>query len=394
MPDHLLCRTEHEGRVVPHYLLEHDHPWLVDLLDTWTRHAGQQRRLLQARLAGAPPRSAPPARRRLAVHVLSRIAGSTPRADVPPATARAALFTAASRLRGSEADPATEAAASLGITMEQLDAALFADLPSEQRVGEVPGDLSAGELALRCNLALAQALVFRSTRLHVELFGHARRIVQAARLQGLVCTVVGSDPEACRLDVSGPFAIFRRTLAYGRGLASLVPLLAWCDTFRLQADCVIDGRDLAFEMRSGDPVFPSKPPRRHDSRLEARFHRAFVRLAPDWELAREPQPVPAGGTLVFPDFAAWHRGDPRRRWLVEIVGWWTPEYLAQKLSRLREAGVADLLLLVDADRAATATELVPDAMVVPFRRRVDAAAVLERLEAARARPGASVAEAS
>jgi predicted nuclease of restriction endonuclease-like RecB superfamily len=35
---------------------------------------------------------------------------------------------------------------------------------------------------------------------------------------------------------------------------------------------------------------------------------------------------------------------------VEIVGFWTPEYLANKLERLRCARVSNLVLCIDADR--------------------------------------------
>src|SRR2546427_5183295 len=50
--------------------------------------------------------------------------------------------------------------------------------------------------------------------------------------------------------------------------------------------------------------------------------------------------VQAGGTLIFPDFALRHRADGRR-WLVEIVGFWTRDYVERKLALLRVAGLQD-----------------------------------------------------
>lgn len=35
----------------------------------------------------------------------------------------------------------------------------------------------------------------------------------------------------------------------------------------------------------------------------------------------------AAGTLIFPDFELVHRRERERRWLLEIAGFWTPEYL-------------------------------------------------------------------
>jgi len=60
----------------------------------------------------------------------------------------------------------------------------------------------------------------------------------------------------------------------------------------------------------------------YDRKLEERFARDFRRVAPEWDVIREPEAVQAGGTLIFPDFALRHRAD-RRRWLVEIVCFWT-----------------------------------------------------------------------
>jgi len=84
----------------------------------------------------------------------------------------------------------------------------------------------------------------------------------------------------------------------------------------------------------------------YDSKLEERFARDFRRVAPDWDLIREPEAVQAGDTLIFPDFALRHRGDGRR-WLVEIVGFWTRDYLERKLALLRVAGLRDLVLCID-----------------------------------------------
>ena len=41
----------------------------------------------------------------------------------------------------------------------------------------------------------------------------------------------------------------------------LIPLLVWCSRFRLQADCVVDGRRLVLQLATGDPIFPASAPR-------------------------------------------------------------------------------------------------------------------------------------
>jgi predicted nuclease of restriction endonuclease-like RecB superfamily len=139
-------------------------------------------------------------------------------------------------------------------------------------------------------------------------------------------------------------------------------------------------------LATGDPIFPSQEPRRFDSALEERFARDFARTARDWSIIREPEPIEAAGHLVFPDFAVHPRLEPTRRWFVEIVGFWTPEYLSRKLERLRRARISNLVVCVDADRNVGEGELPLGAGVVHYRRRIDVAKVLEIVAGASSPP--------
>ena len=70
------------------------------------------------------------------------------------------------------------------------------------------------------------------------------------------------------------------------------------------------------------------------------------------------------------------RFDPARQFLVELVGFWTPEYLHRKLAHLREARLDNLILCVDEDQAC-ADDLIPEgSRLVRFHRRIDPLAVL------------------
>jgi predicted nuclease of restriction endonuclease-like RecB superfamily len=136
-------------------------------------------------------------------------------------------------------------------------------------------------------------------------------------------------------------------------------------------------------MESGDPIFPARAPAPFDSRLEERFAKDVARLAPDWDVIREPLPLQAGATLIFPDFLLRHRIHPERQALVEIVGFWTPDYLRDKLARLRQVATdapPAFVLCIDEARACAPSELPPGLPVVTFRRRVDAAAVMREVE--------------
>lgn len=103
-------------------------------------------------------------------------------------------------------------------------------------------------------------------------------------------------------------------------------------------------------------------------------------------MIREPEPIVAAGTLIFPDFALQHRTDPTRRWLLEIVGFWTPDYVARKLALYRNARAPSLILCIDEDRNCAEADLPARARVIRYRRRVDSAEVLRVIEANRWSP--------
>src|SRR5438034_3973815 len=210
--------------------------------------------------------------------------------------------------------------------------------------------------------------------LHSDLVEVARkgRFTEAGRPWEAVGFSSSSSPLSC-------YALFRRTLVYGRALSEILPLLAWCHSFRLQADCAVRAQPLILRLASGDPIFPGKPRRLYDSKLEERFARDFRRVAPDWDVIREPEAVQAGDTLIFPDFALRHRGDGRR-WLVEIVGFGTRDYVERKLALLRVTGLRDLVLCIDESRNCADGSLPSSSRIIPFRRRLDATAVLHLIE--------------
>jgi uncharacterized protein len=367
--------------VVPHYLGEHDHPWLRVLLEEHERFMGRPQRELEARLRDPLPCESPPRKLRLAIKVLGRLCPRSRKSAVLPRRARAHVFGEAARTSAPPQAVWTAVATSLGVSVEDLQESLFADLPGERIVAAPAQPLSAVELALRCNLAVVQEMLFCATVVRVEVEGNTRVLVRHAKWRGLICAVAERPSSASTtVEISGPFALFRNTRLYGRALGELVPLLVWCPRFRLQAECVFQGRRLTLQLGAGDPIFPSSAPRRYDSLLEERFAREFRRLAPAWDVIREPEPIMTASTLIFPDFALQHRSDPTRRWLLEIVGFWTPDYVARKLALYRSACLPRLILCIDEDRNCAETDLPSGARVVRYRRRVEPAAVLRAIE--------------
>jgi predicted nuclease of restriction endonuclease-like RecB superfamily len=368
--------------VVAEYFQDTDRPWLRCILDEYARFVDRPRRELRRRWSEPLPVPCPPTKRRLVIALLDRLGRDRTRAPIPPRRIREAVFLARSAQAGPRHVVLETAAGTIGVAPDIALAYLFADLPEERSVGPLPGDLTPISLIPLANLDVVQHLLRRTVRLTLSIDSQSRPLIRAARARGLICAVHKTVPsERALLSLSGPLAVIRHSTLYGRALASLARYLPECGSYHLQARCLIDGQVLSYELRAGEVDFPGVESRRFDSRLEERFHKEFQRLAPNWDILREPEPVEARGHLIFPDFLLRHRHEPGRQWWLEIVGFWTRRYLEKKLAGLRQAGLRRMILCVDADRACREEELPPGAELVRFRRRIDVAAVVSLIEA-------------
>lgn len=368
------------GEWVPAWLGPQDYPWLEALLDELRRFEGRTVREWRSR--AEEPLRAPcaPGRQRRVARLLAARCVAEPAAVRPTARERRlALFLEAQRRRGAggfSRDAVAKAVAqALGLAPGSLMESLYSDVPGERRISLSRAPPDARSLALEANLALAQALLRGSGSLEIDVGGSSRAVVRQILLRRLLCTVRPSA-SGVRIEVSGPLALFRHTTLYGRDLASIVTCLRGADRFAMTAYLERHGRRRAVRIASGDPVFPSADaPRRFDSKLEERFARDFARAATGWDVVREPEPIAVDGTWIFPDFALVDRRDPGRRWLLEIVGYWTPAYLEAKLERLRRAGRGDVIVCLDARFVEASAALPPGSPTVLFHRRVDVEAV-------------------
>jgi predicted nuclease of restriction endonuclease-like RecB superfamily len=399
-------------RIVPRYLTERDHPWLRALLDEYVRFEGRKRTELAARLREPLSSPAPRVKLRIAARVLESMTKDRASSAIPPAEARWRVFRAAAENARPRDAILRLVADETNLTPGDLDEALFADLRGERRVTALPSTLTPASLASKANLAIVSSLLRRAATVRITAFGDASALVRHAKRLGLICNVelvrgkprlhavgdatgtvlVAEEPAlGTVIHVSGPLALFHHTGVYGKALASLVPRVGHCHDFELVAQCALGrGKHLSrFVLRSGDLIVTGEDPQNGDSDpknspqggpVEKRFARDFRRAAPEWRFIREPDPVDASGTLMFPSFELVHRSDRERRWLVEIVGFWTAEYLREKLARLRAAGLSRFVLCIDARRQCHDEPLPDDARVVRYLSKIDPTAVLAIVE--------------
>jgi predicted nuclease of restriction endonuclease-like RecB superfamily len=238
-------------------------------------------------------------------------------------------------------------------------------------------------------------LLSRSERVLVEVREHAHAVVRFAKMAGLLCEYRAAEG-VTRIDVSGPLSLLRHTTKYGRALARFFPAVVATAGFRLEARCMLGtgaapGRAPHGELRpvvvhvgAADPVGRSHVlPRDVDSGAERALATDVRRLGSAWTLLRESDVVDLGGGRVFfPDFTLRHAEGFTV--LVEVVGYYAPEYLSSKLEALRVAASRPLVACVD-ERLPLDRAVVPGEVLL-FRRRVDAAALLAAAERLRSRP--------
>jgi predicted nuclease of restriction endonuclease-like RecB superfamily len=158
------------------------------------------------------------------------------------------------------------------------------------------------------------------------------------------------------VEVTGPAAAFIvRSNRYGVRLARVLPALMRTPGWRLEADVRRGDTVMKFAVRSRPRASGEKSPiggearrARYDSKWERSladdFRKRFGAARSDWTLSRETAPVDAGDELFFPDFTLRHADG--REALVELVGFWTPEYLEAKARKVEAARLDNLVLVV------------------------------------------------
>ena len=71
-----------------------------------------------------------------------------------------------------------------------------------------------------------------------------------------------------------------------------------------------------------------------DSNIEEKFASRFEQSANGWKLVREPDPlIVSNGKALIPDFMFEKHG---RKIYLEIVGFWTKEYLERKIQKITD----------------------------------------------------------
>lgn len=297
-------------------------------------------------------------------HLLAQLSEFEAGGAVAPALAREKVFALAqgsppSRRRTALILESAARALSVDRPLSAADVAhaLYADLEDEQTLSACPLPCPQ-ELCQRFELAQAQGLLYRAYSLIITARRNEparyKQLLKYAKLFGLMLTVEGDADHGFTLTMDGPASLFGSTTRYGLSMAKFLPALLHVTKWDLSAT-LRPRRDLAwadpaddewsFQLTSEDGyVSHYQPPNEHDSALESGFTQRFANLDTPWTLEREVDLVPVPGGVILPDFRLVH--PEGRSVLVEIVGYWRPDYLRKKFDLLRKSGRQDVIVCI------------------------------------------------
>jgi predicted nuclease of restriction endonuclease-like RecB superfamily len=265
-------------------------------------------------------------------------------------------------------------------------------------------DLTIDWLLTRYNLALAQAVLYDATEMRIRVWDHFGTVFSYVKLFGLMHRIYPIDADGERVPstdqaagyeavLDGPASLFSQSQKYGIRMANFLPALPLCDRWEMSAEILVDeatGETRQFELDHTEGLNSHySAGARFDSDVEQTLADKWERANTEWDLVREDDVFDLGAEVMIPDFAIEHPDG--RRAILEIVGFWTPEYLDAKLEKIRQVE-ADNFVLAVSERLACASEDLGSAAdrVLWFKTGIHVYDVVELAEQFAVSPHASI----
>ncbi|GAB3674690.1 DUF790 family protein [Halopiger thermotolerans] len=350
------------GGYHPQFAGREHRPLAARVIGTYQGHVGQSRGDLEEALESLERESDDFKLVRGFAALLEREATFETDAEIDPERARKVAFEAAEAVGVVDEDERAmaliQAAEPLEVSADDLERALYADLEDRQVLTAVEPRWDPDGLLDQYNLSLAQTALFDATEVRVRS-SDPKALISAIKRLRLMYEIRmdpdGSDAPADgasdrEVVVTGPTHLFRATRRYGTRFARLLRTVAGAEAWHLEATIDDRGTERTLELSHEDPVaVPDAEPVtdvQFDSGVEADFAARIEQLDLDWKLVREPEPLATGTRVMIPDFAFEYAHGDFRVYL-EIMGFWTPEYVEKKLAQLEALEDVDLLVAVD-----------------------------------------------
>ncbi len=278
------------------------------------------------------------------------------------------------------------------VSPTEIAKGLYADLQENRILTEFDAPLPEA-LLHRYNLSQVQGIFYRASNVVINAHrndpGEYKLLFRYIKLFQLMAYIEGDADTGFTLTMDGPASLFKPSTRYGLALAKMIPALLHVSKWSLQAK--LQSRDpYSGNIKTGkfsltsdrcDLVTHYPPGKPYDSMLEASFASSWAKTKTEWRLEREVDLVPLPGSVMIPDFRLVHPDG--RDFLLEIVGYWRPEYLRKKFFQVRNGDTGNLILAVserlNLDKAGVKFTHLPNRLIW-FKNKLQPKAVLEVLE--------------
>jgi predicted nuclease of restriction endonuclease-like RecB superfamily len=391
LPSDLLVAWKRKGVIQPRYARASDYSVEValGLIEFYKSHLGEKKRILKEFIGELEDRGFEYRFVRGLSFLLDRRSVFRCNERVNPADLRKKIYQATGKLglptTPEQRDRIIEAVASeVKSTPKMIEESFYADLDSEL-ILEKFDPLSPHDLLGEYNLSLTQTLLFGSTELNFTASGNWQRIFYAVKKLGLIYEAYKDGGFWVKID--GPASLFKLTKRYGTAMAKLLPVVIDNPEWDVQAKILWEYTNeiCSFRIESWRhrSLFkkPSLSTVSYDSVVEEDFARRFQGLKSGWLLRREPEPVLAGKQVIIPDFSLEREGV---KVYLEVIGFWTVEYLLRKIQKLEKVDV-DMLVVVNETLACgklAGLERRSRLNMMYYRDRISLAPILRYLEEA------------
>lgn len=268
-------------------------------------------------------------------------------------------------------------AAELGRPWPDIERDLYVDVIDFQPLLSFAGYPDEAAFLARYNVGQLQACLYKAESMTVRARGDFKSVLRYAKLARLLHDIRRLGPGEYRIDFSGPASVLHETRRYGVNFARFIPALLACRDWTLRADVQTPWGTKAALMLGSEDGYTSHlaAAAEFDSSVEESFARKFGVEREGWRLDREGEILHEGQTAFVPDFVFRH--EDGREVLMEVVGFWTPQYLQKKRETLVRFRKHRILLAV-AERSLRDGAAIPDGVIV-YKTALKVEAVMEML---------------
>jgi uncharacterized protein len=240
------------------------------------------------------------------------------------------------------------------VNMDEVKSGLYADLKENAIMTEFETP-DPEALLHRFNLSQVQGILYRAQDLvitaHRNVPGEYKLLFRYLKLFGLMAYIEGDADHGFTITIDGPASLFGASTRYGTDIAKFLPALLHVTKWSMEANLIPNQRfdntpaSARFTLDSScGLVSHYKKGKIYDSMLEQSFAERWQSTKTEWKLEREVNLLPIPGSVMVPDFRLVHPDG--RDYVLEIVGYWRPEYLKKKFAQVAKSGVSNLILAI------------------------------------------------